>query len=140
MPSETALPSGVPKCSAIEPLFVNAVARFVQDAEEGLVEVARIVARGEPAIAGADAAAEGMHRGVEPAGVEVEADGRRRRLSEDELAIDRIFALQNVAFRLAARCRRCVRPAAPARCAVRAKTCLICAVVAPGSYSSSRAS
>ena len=89
----------------IQALIVDAVARFVKDAEEGFVEVARIVARGEPAIAGADAAAEGMDGRIESAGREVEADRRRRCLAEQELTIHRKFALQNVSFRLAAASR-----------------------------------
>ena len=87
----------------IESLIVDAMARFVKDAEEGFVEMARIVARGEPAIAGTDAAAEGMHGRVEPAGREVEADRRRRGLAEQKLTIHRKFTLQYVSFRLAAR-------------------------------------
>ena len=86
MPSEQALPSGVPKCSGRQALLVDAVAGFVQDAEERLVEEARVVARGDAAVAGADAAAKRVRRHVEPAGVEVEADGRRRRLGRTPAA------------------------------------------------------
>ena len=53
------------------------VAGFVQDAEERLVEVARVVARADAAVAGTDAAAKGVRGHIEPARGEVEADGHR---------------------------------------------------------------
>ena len=56
-------------------LIVDAVARFVEDAEEAAGEFVFVVARGEAGVVGADAAAEGMMGDVEAAGLEVEADG-----------------------------------------------------------------
>ena len=81
---------------ARQTLLVDAVARLVQDAEERLVEVMGVVARGDPAIARAGAAAERVRGHVEPAGVEVEADRRSRRLAEDALPIDRVVAFQDL--------------------------------------------
>ena len=78
MPSEQYVPSGVPKCSAGEPLLVDPVAGLVQDAEERLVEELRVVAGCDAAVAGADAGAERVRGDVEPAGLEVEADARPR--------------------------------------------------------------
>ena len=54
MPSETASPNGVPKWSRRQALLVDAVARFVQDAEEGLIEVVRVVAGGDAAVVRAE--------------------------------------------------------------------------------------
>src|SRR5262249_32302627 len=71
--------------------------------EEALVEAARVVARGDAAVAGAEAAAERVRRRVEPAGGEVEADRRRRGLAEDPLPFDRVLALQDRARGLAPR-------------------------------------
>src|SRR5437867_2763300 len=84
-------------------LFVDAVARFVQDAEEAFGEMPRVVARGQAYVAGAGGAAKGVRGDVEPAGGEIEADGRRGRLAEDHLAVYRILPLQNLRFRLLAR-------------------------------------
>src|ERR1700722_14637578 len=86
-------------------LFVDAVARFVQGAEERLAEVPWVVARADTAIAGADAGAEWVRGHADPAGGEAEADGPRGRFAEDLLAIDRIFALQNLALGPARRIR-----------------------------------
>ena len=72
------------------------MARLVEGAEEALVEVARVVARGEPAVAGADPATEGVGGLVQPAGVEVEADGRRGALAEEALAVDGVVTLQDL--------------------------------------------
>ena len=73
----------------IEALFVECVARLVEDAEEGVVEVANVKARGDPAVAGADPGAERVRGGVEPTAPEVETDGSRHRLAEDPLPFDR---------------------------------------------------
>ena len=54
------------------------------------LEVAGVVARGDPAVAGADPGAERVRRDVEPAPAEVEADGRRHCLAEDPLPVDRV--------------------------------------------------
>src|SRR5262245_7010101 len=80
-------------------LFVDAVPAFVQDAEERLVEVLRVVARGEGAITGAGARAKRVGRNVEPAGLEVEADDLRRFAPESLLFSDREFAVQDLALR-----------------------------------------
>src|SRR5437764_12075233 len=77
-------------------LVVNGVTGFVQDAEKGFIEEARVVARGDAAIAGAVTAAKGVGRDVEPAGREVKADGSGGGFAEDLLSIDGIFALQDV--------------------------------------------
>src|SRR5262249_28759991 len=87
-----------------QPLLVDAVAGFVQDPEERLVQMVRVEARRDAAIAGADAAAERVRRNVEPAGVEVEADGLGGRLAERLLLLDGVLALKDVAARLAAGC------------------------------------
>ena len=58
-----------------EALIVDAVARFVEDAEEAAGEFVFVVAGGEAGVVRADAAAEGMMGDVEAAGLEVEADG-----------------------------------------------------------------
>ena len=120
-------------------LLVDAVAGLVQDAEEAFVEVARIVARGDAAVAGADAAAERVRRDVQPAGGEVEADRRRRRLAEDPAARPdtRVPGCRAAACLPEPSDRRDQRHQLARRAA---KTCVISAVVAPGSYSSSRAS
>ena len=55
-------------------LVVDAVARFVQDAEEAAGEIVLVVARGEAGVVRSEAAAEGMMGDVEPAGLEIEAD------------------------------------------------------------------
>ncbi len=94
---------GVAELLTRQALLVDTVAGLVQDAEEGLVEVARIVARGEPAIAGTGAAAKWMGGHVQPAGVEVKPDGRGGRLAEEPLQLHRIFTLQDVAPGLARR-------------------------------------
>src|SRR5260370_1269753 len=62
-----------------------------------------MIARGQAAIPRTDAAAEGMYGGVEPAGLEVEADGSRGSLPEEMLAIDGVFARPKVLARLFAR-------------------------------------
>src|SRR5262245_1144122 len=72
----------------VETLLVQSVTRFMQSAEERLVEEARVVARCQTAIARPEARAERMCRHVEPAGLEVEADGRCRRLAEQLLTIN----------------------------------------------------
>ena len=81
-----------------------------------------------------------MRRHVEPAGVEVEADGGGGCLAETLLPVDGIFARSS-------KSRRGRRPEAVmaetsgTRSARRAaNSVVISAVVAPGSYSSSRAS
>src|SRR5262249_51653571 len=71
-------------------LVIEAVPGLVKDAEEGLAEVAGLVPRGDPAIPRPDPRAERVRRGVEAAGVEVEADRRRHGLAEDPLAVERI--------------------------------------------------
>src|SRR5690348_3633200 len=85
----------------VEALFVEAVADFMQDAEERVAKLVRLVARGEPAVARPDAGAERMGRGVEPPALEVEADGRGHRLAEYFLALDRITPAQDRNIRLA---------------------------------------
>ena len=60
------------------------------------VEVMRIVARGDAAIAGTDAVAERMRRHIEPAGAEVEADRLRRRLAETALLLHGIVSFEDV--------------------------------------------
>ena len=72
----------------VEALLVNAVPRFVKDAEEGLVEKARVVARRDAAVAGADGAAKRMRRHIQSAGFEIEPDRRRRGRAEDFLQVD----------------------------------------------------
>src|SRR6185437_16945360 len=86
-------------------LLVDAVAGLVKNTEERFVEVPRIVARRDATIAGADAAAKWMRRHIEPAGVEVEADGGRGRLPKLLLLLDRIIAFEKVAGRTPAGCR-----------------------------------
>src|SRR5262245_59996298 len=88
-----------PELFSGEALVVDAVARLVQDAEEGLIEPARIVARRDAAVAGAVAATEWVGGDVEPAGTEVETNRRSRRLAENLLPFDRVVALQEVSLR-----------------------------------------
>src|SRR5262249_3249757 len=83
-------------------LLVDAVAGLVKDAEERLVEMASVVARGDAAITGTDAAAKRMRRHIEPAGVEVEADGGGGFAAETLLLLDRILARKHVAGRFSA--------------------------------------
>src|SRR5690349_1098222 len=78
-------------------LFVNSVPGLVQNAEERLVEEPRIVPRRDTAVARADAGAERVCRRVEPAGVEVETDGGRRRAAERLLLVGRKLAGEDVA-------------------------------------------
>src|SRR5262245_15231292 len=75
-------------------LVVEAVSGFVQHAEECLVEVPGVIARGDPTIAWPMAGAERVRRRVEPAGVEIETDRRRGRLGEHCLTVHRKFAVQ----------------------------------------------
>src|SRR5262245_29798544 len=79
----------------IETLLVNSMSGFMQNAEQSFIEVVGVVARGDADVAWPHAAAEGVRRHIEPAGVEVEADGGCRFLTEDLLAIDRILAFQD---------------------------------------------
>src|SRR5262245_32559482 len=80
-------------------LFVDAVAGFVQDAEQPLVQLARVVARREPAISRTHAAAKGVSGRVEAAGGKVKANGCCRRLTEQMLTLDRIVASPDIAAR-----------------------------------------
>src|SRR4029434_5674111 len=73
--------------------------RFVQDAEETLIEFARMIARRQAAIARPNAGAEWMHRRVEPASLKIEADRRGRGLPEDMLTINGEFAIEHVLAR-----------------------------------------
>ncbi len=75
-----------------QPLFVNAVACFVQDAKEAGVEEPLLVTRGDPAVVRAHAAAERMGRDVEPAAIEAETDSRRDLAAKGFLPIDGIPA------------------------------------------------
>ncbi len=84
----------------IEPLLVNAVPRFVEDAEERFVEETGIVARGDPTIAGADAGTKWVSRFVEAAGGEVEANSGGGRGADYFLQIGREIAMQNLGLRL----------------------------------------
>ena len=79
----------------IEPLLVEAVADFVQDAEECIAELVLVVAGGDPAIAWPDARAERVGSHVQPPALEVKADRRRHGLAEDFLSIARIKASQH---------------------------------------------
>src|SRR5262249_60509502 len=83
-------------------LVIAAVVSFMQDAEKALVEMVGMIAGGEPAIPGADAAAKRVGGDIEPAGMEVEANGGRRRLPENLLARDRVLPFQNALARLLA--------------------------------------
>src|SRR5262249_17221454 len=60
------------KVLVIEALVVDAVTSLVQDAEKALVELTRMVARREPAVAWPDAAAKRVNGDVEPSGSEIE--------------------------------------------------------------------
>src|SRR5262249_45362580 len=80
----------------VEPLFVEPMPRFVQDAEERLVEVMRVVAGRDAAVAGADAAAERVRGRVETAGLEVEADDRGGLVAELILLWDRVLAFEDL--------------------------------------------
>ena len=79
----------------IEALLVEAVADFVEDAEERVAEVVLVVPGGDPAIARPDARAERVGGHVQPAALEVEADRRGDRLAEDSLAVARIEPVQD---------------------------------------------
>src|SRR5579875_4074054 len=83
-------------------LFVNAVAGFMEDAEERFAEMVRIIARGDAAIAGTDAAAKGMRGHVESAGVEVEADSSGSFPADTLLLFYGIRALEPITVRFAA--------------------------------------
>src|SRR5262245_1491789 len=89
--------------AVIQPLIVDAVSRLVQGPEERLVEVPRVVARGQARISGADAAAKGMCRRVKAAGGKVEADGGSRLLAEEPLTIHGKLALEDLVARPLAR-------------------------------------
>src|SRR5688572_24702100 len=71
----------------------------MEDAEETLVELARMIAGGEAAVARTEAAAERVRRDIEPARREVETDRRGRRFSEEVLAVDGKLACEDVAAR-----------------------------------------
>ena len=75
-----------------QPLFVNAMPRFVQDAEEAGVKKPLLVTRGDAAVVRAHGAAEWVRRDVEPAAVETEANARRHVAAEGFLSFDRIAA------------------------------------------------
>src|SRR3954452_7732417 len=79
-------------------LLVEAMARFVKDAEECFVEESRIVARRDAAIAGARARTERVRGSIETAPIKVEPNRRRCGFSEDLLAIDREFPMGQVAI------------------------------------------
>ena len=97
------MPRGVRGVFGGQALLVEGVAGLVEDAEERLVEVVRGVARRDPAVAGAEAAAKRVGRLVEPAGVEVEADRGGGGLAEQLLPIDRVVAVDDLAVRRPAR-------------------------------------
>src|SRR5687767_1271038 len=60
----------------IEPLLIKAVPQLVQQAEERFGEVVLPVTRGDPRIARADGAEEGVRCGVQSPSVEIKAEGR----------------------------------------------------------------
>src|SRR5688500_13054637 len=76
-------------------LLVEPVARFMEDAKEGVAEVVQVVARGDPHVARPSAAAEGMIGHVEPAGGEVEADRGGGLLAELLLQVDGELSLED---------------------------------------------
>src|SRR5262249_31938729 len=78
--------------------LVDAVAAFVQDAEERFVEVLRIVAGGDAAVAGAGAGAKWVRGDVKSAGFEVEADRLRCLAAEFLLLRDGELSVQDFAF------------------------------------------
>ncbi len=79
----------------IQTLFIEAVADLVHGAEEGVAEAMGMVAGGDAAIAGADAAARRMRRHIQPAALEIKADGTGHHLPEGPLPIDRKVAAQH---------------------------------------------
>ena len=122
-PARRRCPAACRSARRVEALLVDAVAGLVQDAEEGLVEVARVVARGEPAVARADAAAERDARWCRA--------GRRRSRSRSPPRPPRRRAaagrpgysrVRMSRARLLAARRRSRRPAAPARRAARRRS------------------
>ena len=100
MPSDTYSPVGRPKNSSRQSLVVNAVPRFVQDAEEAVAEGVFVVTGREPHIAGAESGAERVVGHVEPAGVEVETNRRRGELTELFLRGGRISSREDTRCRV----------------------------------------
>ena len=98
---------GVPKCSRIEPLLVEAVADLVHDAEERVTEVVLVETGCDPAIARPDPGAKRMGGHVQPPAFEVKSDRRGDRLAKYPLAFPRINSFEN---RLAVSSARCVQP------------------------------
>ena len=72
MPSETAVPAGVPNAPARQPLFVHPVARLVHHAVERHEEIALVVARRQPAVAGREAVAKRVRGRVDRPRREIE--------------------------------------------------------------------
>ena len=79
-----------------EALFVEAVAGFVHDAEEGGGEVVFVVAGGEADVGGAEGGAEGVGGGVDASALEVEAEGLGDFVVEGLLGFDGSGAVEVV--------------------------------------------
>ena len=61
-----------------QPLVVEGVTRFVQDAEKGRAEIMLVKAGGDAHIPGADVRRKGVGRGVQAAAGKIVADGLSR--------------------------------------------------------------
>ncbi len=85
---------GRAEVGGVEALGVEPVAGLVHRAGERVGEIFEVVAGGEPAIARAHLGAERMHRGVDAAGLEVEANGLGDLLVQRALELDRVLAFK----------------------------------------------
>src|SRR5579871_380675 len=79
-----------------QPLLINAMPGFVQDAEERFVEVMHVVARGDAAIAGADTTAKRVSCHIQPAGLKIEPDGGGGCLTELLLLLNGISSFEKI--------------------------------------------
>ena len=86
-------------------LLVHSVPGFVKNAEERFVEMPSVVACRDPAITGAETAAEGVRSLIKPPPVQVEANRGGRCLPEHFLTLERIVTRQDLDRRARSRIR-----------------------------------
>src|SRR6516165_1953860 len=79
----------------VQPLLIKAMAYLVQDSEEPVAEILRAVTSRYPAIARADRAEKRVRRRIQPAAMEIKADGGGHFLAEEPLLFEREIAMQD---------------------------------------------
>ena len=90
-----------------QPLIVNAVSCFVQNAEKRAGKPMLVVPRGDSAIERTHAFAKRMGRYVKPAALELETDALGHVLAEASLHVDRIVSLEQRAVGAAGTISNC---------------------------------